>query len=32
MASYIGQDGMDPDDAAEKWIEENQDKVDAWLS
>ena len=32
VASYIGQDGMDPDDAAKKWIEENQDKVDAWLS
>ena len=31
VASYIGQDGMDPDAAAEKWIEENQDKVDAWL-
>ena len=22
---------MDPDEAAQKWIEENQDKVDAWL-
>jgi glycine betaine/proline transport system substrate-binding protein len=31
VASYIGQDGMDPDDAAQKWIDENQDKVDAWL-
>ncbi len=31
VASYIGQDGMDPDEAAKKWIEENQDKVDAWL-
>ena len=24
-------DGMSPEDAAAKWIEENQDKVDAWL-
>ncbi len=31
VASYIGQDGMDPDAAAEKWIADNQDKVDAWL-
>jgi glycine betaine/proline transport system substrate-binding protein len=31
VASYIGQDGMDPNDAADKWIAENQDKVDAWL-
>ncbi len=31
VASYIGQDGMDPDEAAQKWIDENQDKVDAWL-
>jgi glycine betaine/proline transport system substrate-binding protein len=31
VASYIGQDGMDPDDAAQKWIDDNQDKVDAWL-
>ena len=31
VASWIGQDGMSPDDAAAKWIEENQDKVDAWL-
>ena len=22
---------MSPEDAAAKWIEENQDKVDAWL-
>jgi glycine betaine/proline transport system substrate-binding protein len=32
VASYIGQDGMDPDDAAKKWIEDNPDKVDAWLN
>jgi glycine betaine/proline transport system substrate-binding protein len=31
VASYIGQDGMDPNDAADKWIADNQDKVDAWL-
>jgi len=31
VASYIGQDGMDPDDAAKKWIEDNQEKVDSWL-
>ena len=22
---------MDPDDAAKKWIDDNPDKVDAWL-
>jgi glycine betaine/proline transport system substrate-binding protein len=31
VASYIGQDGMDPDEAAQKWIDDNPDKVDAWL-
>jgi glycine betaine/proline transport system substrate-binding protein len=31
VAKYIAQDGMSPEDAADKWIEENQDKVDAWL-
>ena len=31
VAKYIAQDKMDPEDAADKWIEENQDKVDAWL-
>ena len=31
VSSYIGQDGMTPDDAAQKWIDDNQDKVDAWL-
>ena len=31
VAKYIAEDGMDPEDAAEKWIDENQDKVDAWL-
>ncbi|PUA82567.1 ABC transporter substrate-binding protein [Nocardioides currus] len=32
VAAYIASDGMDPEDAAKKWVEENQDKVDAWLS
>jgi glycine betaine/proline transport system substrate-binding protein len=31
VSKYIAEDGMDPDDAAQKWIDENQDKVDAWL-
>ena len=30
VAKYIAADGMDPE-AAEKWVEANQDKVDAWL-
>jgi glycine betaine/proline transport system substrate-binding protein len=32
VSTYIAQDGMSPDDAAKKWIEDNPDKVDAWLS
>jgi glycine betaine/proline transport system substrate-binding protein len=32
VAKYIAQDQMDPDDAAQKWIDANPDKVDAWLS
>lgn len=32
VAKYIAQDGMDPDEAADKWIADNQDKVDAWLA
>lgn len=32
VAKYIAQDGMSPEDAAAKWIADNQDKVDAWLS
>ncbi len=32
VAGYIADEGMSPDDAAAKWVEENQDKVDAWLS
>lgn len=31
VAKYIAQDGMSPEDAADKWIADNQDKVDAWL-
>ncbi|MGH3383110.1 MAG: ABC transporter substrate-binding protein [Nocardioidaceae bacterium] len=31
VASYIAQDKMDPEEAAEKWVKDNQDKVDAWL-
>lgn len=31
VAKYIAEDGMDPEEAAEKWVEENQDKVEAWL-
>lgn len=31
VAKYISEDKMSPEDAAAKWIEENQDKVDAWL-
>ena len=32
VAKYIAEDGMDPEAAAEKWVGENQPKVDAWLS
>jgi glycine betaine/proline transport system substrate-binding protein len=31
VAKYIAQDQMDPDDAAKKWIDDNPDKVDAWM-
>ena len=31
VAKYIAEDKMDPEDAADKWIADNQDKVDAWL-
>jgi glycine betaine/proline transport system substrate-binding protein len=31
VAKYISQDKMSQEDAAAKWIEDNQDKVDAWL-
>jgi glycine betaine/proline transport system substrate-binding protein len=32
VGKYIAKDGMSSDDAAAKWIADNQDKVDAWLS
>ena len=32
VAKYISEDGMDPADAAAKWVDENPDKVDAWMS
>ena len=32
VAKYISEDGMSPEDAAAKWVEDNQDKVDAWTS
>ena len=32
VAKYISEDGMAPEDAAAKWIADNQDMVDAWLS
>ena len=32
VSKYIAEDGMDPDDAAQKWIDDNPDKVDAWTS
>ena len=31
VASYIAADGMDPEEAAKKWVDENPDKVEAWL-
>ena len=31
VAKYIAEDGMSPEDAAAKWIDDNPDKVDAWL-
>ncbi|MET0136703.1 MAG: ABC transporter substrate-binding protein [Kibdelosporangium sp.] len=31
VARYIAQDKMTPDAAAKKWVDENQDKVKAWL-
>ena len=32
VAKYITADGMSPEDAAAKWIDDNPDKVEAWLS
>jgi glycine betaine/proline transport system substrate-binding protein len=31
VASYIAEDKMSPEEAAEKWVEENPDKVEEWL-
>jgi glycine betaine/proline transport system substrate-binding protein len=31
VAKYIAQDKMSPDKAAEKWVNDHRDKVDAWL-
>ncbi|WP_448612669.1 ABC transporter substrate-binding protein [Modestobacter sp. URMC 112] len=31
VAKYIAEDGMSSEDAAKKWVEENPDKVEAWL-
>ena len=31
VSTYIAKDGMTPDDAAQKWIDDNQDKVVIWL-
>jgi glycine betaine/proline transport system substrate-binding protein len=31
VAEMIANEGMDPADAADKWIADNKDKVDAWL-
>jgi glycine betaine/proline transport system substrate-binding protein len=31
VAKYIAVDKMTPEDAGEKWVKENQSKVDAWL-
>lgn len=31
VAKYIVADKMSPEDAAQKWIDDNPDKVDAWL-
>lgn len=28
---YMAKDGMEPEEAAEKWVNANQDKVDEWL-
>ena len=32
VAKYISEDGMSPEDAAAKWVEDNADKVAEWTS
>jgi len=32
VAKYIAVDKMSPEDAAEKWVKANRDKVDAWVN
>jgi glycine betaine/proline transport system substrate-binding protein len=32
VAKYIANDKMSPEDAAKKWIDDNPDKVNAWLA
>lgn len=32
VAKYIAEDGMDPEDAAQQWVEDNPDVVEGWLS
>lgn len=31
VAKYISQEGMSPEDAVARWIEDNPDKVESWL-
>ena len=31
VAKYIAEDKMSPEDAAKKWVEDNPDKVNAWM-
>ena len=31
VAAYITKDGMSQEEAAAKWVEDNPDKVEAWL-
>jgi glycine betaine/proline transport system substrate-binding protein len=31
VAKYIAQDGMDPEEAAKKWVDANPDKAQAWI-
>ena len=31
VGKYIAKDGMSSEDAATKWVEDNPDKVKAWL-